>query len=112
MIALATLFGAGIAALLCRLGHRLGARNDVPLNALRVTGATLLFAMAASATAEGMWLGVVAATLAATFTALGGIDIVRHELDDSAGATLVAVPHERVRDGDTMEMPVVVRDAA
>ena len=116
MLGIATVVGAAIAAMLCRLGHDLGAKRDHMANALRVMGGTLLFAMAASVAGDGLWLGVISATLAGVFVAVGGIDILRNEMRPAV-ARLVAVPDAvdapvAARDGDTMEMPVVVRDVA
>lgn len=114
MIALVTIVGAVLAALICRIGHVLGARNENTVNALRVVGGTLLFAMAVSAGAEGLWLGTVTAILCAVFISLGGIDILRNEmrLDADERHETVHLADEFVRDGDTMEMPVIIRDVA
>ena len=113
MFAIATIVGAVLAAMICRFGHELGARNETLSNALRIGGGALLFAMGANAASEQMWLGTIAATCSAGFVALGGIDILRGE---SQPHTLAAAPLgvevERVRDGDTREMPVIMRDVA
>ena len=103
---------AVVAAILCHVGHGLGARADLMLNALRVIGGTLLFAMAASAATEQMWLGVTAAILAGIFVSLGGIDILRHELGAASdGAEGQTADSPAARDGDTQEMPVIRRAA-
>lgn len=107
-----SIVGAVVAAILCHVGHGLGARTDLMLNALRVIGGTLLFAMAASAATEQMWLGVAAAVLAGIFVSLGGIDILRHELaDTSRDAQSTSYGASAARDGDTQEMPVIRRVA-
>jgi hypothetical protein len=113
MIALATIVGAVLAALICRVGHVFGATNENSVNALRVVGGTLLFAMAAGAAAEGLGLGAVTAALCAVFVSVGGVDILRTELRRERTSTPAASePESVVRDGDTMEMPVIVRDVA
>lgn len=113
MIAIATIVGAILAAMICRFGHELGARNETMSNVLRISGGALLFAMAANAASEQMWLGTIAATCSAGFVALGGIDILRGE---SRAPQLTVAPLgvdvETVRDGDTREMPVIMRDVA
>lgn len=118
MIAVATILAAVVATLACRVGHVLGARNDNAVNALRVVGGTLLFAMAIGAVAEGMALAGVTAGLCGLFVAIGGVDILRGELRGERAhrtAPDIRAPHaeiEMVRDGDTMEMPVIIRDVA
>ncbi len=112
MIAVATIVGAILAAMICRVGHGLGARNESATNVLRITGGTLLFAMAGSAASEGMWLGVLAATLSAGFVALGGIDILRGETREPLAIVPPMSDIEQVRDGDTREMPIIIRDVA
>lgn len=114
MIVIAAVVGAVLAAMICRVGHGMGATNDAASNLLRIAGGTGLFAMAATIAADRMWLGVVAAVLGAVFVAIGGIDILRHEMRHTTAASQapVAVDRAVARDGDTMEMPVIMRDAA
>ena len=113
MIWIATFVGALVAAMLCRTGRRLGASGDSGSILLRVAGGTGLFAMAFLVAGDGMWLGALAATLGAIFVSLGGIDILRRQHEPR----LAVVQHDEsadvmVRRGDTMEMPVIVREAA
>ncbi len=113
MIVIAAVVGAVLAAMICRVGHGMGATNDAASNLLRIAGGTGLFAMAATIAADRMWLGVAAALLGAVFVAIGGIDILRHEMRHGAeGATPAVAGRTLARDGDTMEMPVIMRDAA
>ena len=69
--------------------------------------------MAANAASEQMWLGAIAATCSAGFVALGGIDILRGEVKTAQlSVAPLGADVAQVRDGDTREMPVIMRDVA